>query len=349
MVLLILADQTLKHKEFVKMSKVTTTYNKAYFLEKSQYIPNKLIFDQSISSDAKVLMLAFNATPENWKINQFDMQKRLGFGRDQMRSAMKSAIKGGYLKVTQSRSDKSKFSHNVFDFSLKSTNIKPPQDMVSPKTARPSTVMTPLSYVLEEELCIEEQTNINVSLESSVCLFSKKEEISYEDPRAKAILDRLQVPSSYKNIIANKPFDEISQALAALEQWIARAECQEKKPKTPDELGRAMVKAVNSKWKPNETKEDKQKKQENERNEVDKKEENIRLKALGIRDYLDFEIRKNNCAIYVRNKYIEFKHEDQFYILPYSEENCIKKLKLYIHKYAKISVENIERINHARL
>lgn len=110
----------------------TITILPAKFESKYQIAPNEIIFDRGLSDAAKILILAIHGIKScapSWVIVQADLQKRLSWGRDKMRSTMKELEHYGFLKVVQdrkkdsekeekSRAIKGSFRQNDFFFSM---------------------------------------------------------------------------------------------------------------------------------------------------------------------------------------------------------------------------------------
>lgn len=106
------------------MSKIKTcllpTFKKAnaHFLKKYQTHPNAIIYDLNLTSDALRLILALNALPESWDIRQQDIQERLNFSPERITKSIKCAQDAGYLRVTQKKGEKGRFSRNCFVFDV---------------------------------------------------------------------------------------------------------------------------------------------------------------------------------------------------------------------------------------
>ncbi|MEE5993835.1 MAG: hypothetical protein V3G42_11410 [Oscillospiraceae bacterium] len=81
-------------------------------------ISNALIFDKSLSSDAKMLMFQMLAVrAEKWNVNDEGLCTLLGKGLKAMKRAMAELVQHGYLFKYQVKNEQTKqFGHNQYDF-----------------------------------------------------------------------------------------------------------------------------------------------------------------------------------------------------------------------------------------
>lgn len=134
----------------------------AYFESKSQIAPNSLVFHRTLSDAAIRFLLVLNAIATcaaSWIPIQSDLEKRLGWGRDKMKSVIRELKREGFLIVRQSHFEKGeivdsekvggRFKHNDFEFDLEggyskndhnASQIKPSHNECEPSTCFPSTV-----------------------------------------------------------------------------------------------------------------------------------------------------------------------------------------------------------------
>lgn len=122
----------------------------AAFEKKNQVAPNSLISNPYISDKAVRLLLMLNAIATSggdWVPRQSDIQKRLGWGEQKMREAIKECCNKGYMIVRQNRSAdekaKGQYSHNEFEFCLDGSykNISYIQkNSIQPSQEKPSDI-----------------------------------------------------------------------------------------------------------------------------------------------------------------------------------------------------------------
>ncbi len=136
----------------------------ALFESKSIVANNTLIFHRSLSDATKLLILAMHAIMSctyTWVVVQQDLQNRMGWGKEKMRTAIKEAVKFGYLRVKQGRQEnlrdehgnliKGQFCTNEFEFDVsggfltdepisEETEENPIHNECEPETVNPSTV-----------------------------------------------------------------------------------------------------------------------------------------------------------------------------------------------------------------
>lgn len=88
-----------------------------FFLQKSTAVPNEIIFSKELSDSSKLLLMALEALPEKgWDIYQGQVASMLGFGRDKMQKAMGELVQLGYMRRTQKKCEKNRFSHYEYEF-----------------------------------------------------------------------------------------------------------------------------------------------------------------------------------------------------------------------------------------
>lgn len=88
-----------------------------YFMKKGTAVPNQVIFNTQLSDSARLLLIGLEALPsEGWDIYQGQLASMLGFGRDKMQRAMSELVEQGYMRRTQTRSEKNQFSHYEYEF-----------------------------------------------------------------------------------------------------------------------------------------------------------------------------------------------------------------------------------------
>jgi hypothetical protein len=321
----------------------------AHFEKKSQIVPNSLIFHKFLSDSSIRLMCALNACPENWTIIQCDIQKRLGWGKEKMRSAIKECIKYGYLKVTQSRRahtereengsfKKGQFSYHEFEFDIEGgyskndsqilyeecPDIEYEPDGGNPPPARLDPVTSPLlsSHRIDPYREKKETPDFLSSLNE-------------EDQKKIEFLAPFDLDESHLSVLLAYDLNRIVLGVNAALQW---KKTKEDKGQTIDELGDAFVRFVTQGWKPNKTQEDieAEKKQiaaEKESKMLERRKEAREIENVWA-EKLPFKYSFKVCE-----RTISIKVKDSGYPIDLSDENSLQRLMEHIEKY-KDSNEN---------
>lgn len=257
----------------------------AYFEKKSQVCPNALVFHRKMSDHAKLLILAVNGITSNvpkWTLLQSDIQKRMGWGKDKMQSAIRDCIACGYLKVNQvhhkftcEKFKKGMFSHNEFEFDIEgSYDIDTKKDKkktlssggsepkpYKPSTAKPCTANPPLPCSLVEFNLVKEQTKQEDEKQNCSVVVVPSEE---QKEKIK-ILERYSLQEALLHSFLSLPLDHLRNSVLAYEQYV-QSETQ-KGQKVANPIG-ALRRAILCKWKPNLTKVDKEEQKELKDHEI---------------------------------------------------------------------------------
>jgi len=318
----------------------------AHFEKKSQIVPNSLIFHKHLSDSAIRLMCALNACPESWTIIQSDIQQRLGWGRERMRSAIKECIEHGYLKITQSRRantereknggfKKGQFSHNEFEFDIEGGYSKNDQEIpyeecpdneYEPERAKPSSAK--LATATNPLPCSLDNTLLKEKKETQDFLSS----FNSEDQKKIDFLSPFDLEESYLSVLIAYDYDRIVLGVQGALQWKKR---REDKGESIDGLGGAFVKFVTQGWKPYKTQEDigAEKSQIIADKEAKITERRQQAKEL---EELWASVLPFQYSFKVLDRYIDLKLGNRMGTLELNDEDSIQSLKRHIERYKNI-------------
>lgn len=112
-------------------------------------ISRKMLRDPSISPKAKGTLCYLLSLPDNWKAHPRKVAECMGVGKDQIYSILKELIIAGYATKTESKGEKGKFGHVLYEFyeeKLATPQIYKEKSTVSgnPDTGNPDTGNPPL-------------------------------------------------------------------------------------------------------------------------------------------------------------------------------------------------------------
>lgn len=125
----------------------------AKFESKSIVASNALIFHRTLTDSAKLLILAMHAIlscTHTWVIIQSDLQKRMGWGKEKMRGAIKNAEEHGFIKRRQGRRKelkdedgnlvKGQYAANEFDFDVTGNLLNNSMQEIDPSSGSPDKI-----------------------------------------------------------------------------------------------------------------------------------------------------------------------------------------------------------------
>lgn len=314
------------------MSKDSSTFTrrKAYFENKTQIIPNALIFSGLCDTSVR-LLCALNALPANWIVNQEDIKQRLNWGKERMENAIKDCVAKGYMIVTQIRCENGRFDKNHFEFDiepsfLNTSEEKCPHNECEPKWGNPPAVVPtaenpPLS-------CSLDISPIKKDREGAEDPFLPFSPIEDEDEKLQ-MLSTYPLDQSAKDFLLLTPLETLKESIAAMEQW--RCNRAEKGNPITDACS-ALISAVKGKWKVQMTAADYQAAKEKE---VKEYEDSLTKTKNHI-----FQIAKT-CEGKLPHLYsikpgplsVEIRTGSQFCPVSYAEENVIKTVQDHVNKY----------------
>lgn len=103
-------------KEFVDGTGSTFKKFNLRFYSKNTAVPNSIVFDPNLKDVGKLLLIALHMLPDSWVVYQSKLAEMLQWGREKMSAAIESLVEMGYVRRSQNRAEKGRFSSYSFEF-----------------------------------------------------------------------------------------------------------------------------------------------------------------------------------------------------------------------------------------
>lgn len=283
------------------------------FLKKPQVVPNALVYDIRLDSDAVRLLLALNGLPDSWTIVQKNVMADLRWGKKRFNSAVNNCVECGYMRVTQSRRDKGFWDSNIFEFDTQpilddiENPESPPAQAFQPQSPKGCAdqrcaVKEPLSCSSRVSSYIEEQTEQDSLEDEAVPVVCSLSSFSEEEQAKRKALEPYPFDPMALSTILTLSLETITDAVQAFEQYRATHKV--------DNICGCLRKALLFAWKPNITKESKaaEAEKQNERIEQLRQSNFAHAKALHAQwqkrfnDSFSFSVDDRCCSLMIKNK-----------------------------------------------